>query len=198
MKNLLLLLGCFISLSGFAQKLTYQVALDGKKHGQLTAVKGRVANDPTEHYHINSHFTFSLIATFDVQAQIHAQFRDSVVYATEAQNTLNGKPRDHTVIKAQTHGYLLTRLGEKPQVWLPKPVHLSIAKLYFCEPIGHHWVLSERFGELCPLKKVAAHTYAIQVPDGTQSRYHYRQGVCNLVETDCRFGKLTFTLVGQP
>jgi hypothetical protein len=55
-------------------------------------------------------------------------------------------------------------------------------------------VYSERFGQMCSLKKLSEGNYGVTLPDGKKGIYTYKNGQCSEVRTDLAGFKLRIVL----
>lgn len=62
--------------------------------------------------------------------------------------------------------------------------------LYYQEPSNVGVVYSERYGQMCPVKKLDESRYSVILPNGKQSIYAYRQGLCTEVLSELAGMKL--------
>jgi hypothetical protein len=54
--------------------------------------------------------------------------------------------------------------------------------MYFFEPVDVNEFYSEHFDTHISIKKIQAHAYEIELPDGTKNVYYYKNGICSKVK----------------
>lgn len=102
----------------------------------------------------------------------------------ESTHTLNRQPQLYYVDfagKAKDSG----KLKEVNQV-----INHTMTGLYYQEPSNVGVVYSERYGQMCTVKKLDDSRYGVILPNGKQSIYAYRQGLCTEVQSELAGMKL--------
>jgi len=68
----------------------------------------------------------------------------------------------------------------------------SVLSIYFKEPKGNETLFSQNYQVLVTLKKIAAHTYLVSLPNGNQTTYYYKNSHLDLVESKTNWGIVRF------
>jgi hypothetical protein len=178
----LLILG---TLPVHGQSAVYDILLAGRDVGELKieAVAGNQANE-----------------SFRVQGAINTLFYD-VVYVGEnlfekgvlksslSTQEVNGNMKEKTrTYQTPQNSYQVVfadaKAGRKKIPDLPHPISHTVTSLYYREPVNLRQVYSERFGQMCALRRLSASSYEVVMPDGKKATYHYRAGRCQKVESE--------------
>ena len=69
-------------------------------------------------------------------------------------------------------------------------IEKTITSLYYEEPVDVNTIYSERYGQMCIIKKLKENNYGVTLPNGKKSTYTYRNGQCSAVEAELAGVKL--------
>ncbi len=178
-----------------AQHNVYDVIIGGRTIGNLK-VFGDGAGRDSETQRIESDFKvlfysgkFSTQASFVDGKLVHA------VSAHEVNGDLKEKTRTSSVAKS---AYSISFSGEdgekKSSKEFTAPIFNTVTSLYYKEPIDIKEVYSERYAEMCAVRKISEGNYGVTLPDGKQGVYTYKNGLCQEVRTDLAGFKLRIVL----
>jgi len=195
--NLGLLLSTIMYTSGaLAQNNTYDVIVAGRTIGSLKVFDNESDSD-TEVQRIESDFK---ILFYSGKFSTQASFAQGRLMTAVSAHEVNGnvKERTHTKNVAKTSNYTVSFSGEdgekKPAKEFNEPILNTVTSLYYKEPINITEVYSERYGQMCNVKKVSDGNYSVSLPDGKQGLYTYKSGLCREVKTDLAGFKLRIVL----
>lgn len=193
------LLLSIILLSSFganAQNNIYDVIVAGRTIGSLKVFDSESDTD-TEIQRIESDFK---ILFYSGKFSTQASFVQGKLMTAVSAHEVNGdvKEKTHTKNVAKTSNYTVSFSGEdgekKPSKEFNEPILNTVTSLYYKEPINITEVYSERYGQMCNVKKVSDGNYSVSLPDGKQGVYTYKNGLCREVKTDLAGFKLRIVL----
>ncbi|CAG4998077.1 hypothetical protein DYBT9275_01921 [Dyadobacter sp. CECT 9275] len=180
---------------GFAQTDVYNVSVAGKTVGSLRVYRIQPKND-IRVQRVESEFKF-LFHSGKFSSQ--SSFEGGKLVSSVSTHYVNGdlKEKTRTDIKAG-HVYEVLFSEKKDHVTQTKrlnyPIHNTVSTLFYQEPGEMREVYSERFGQMCSVKKLSEQRYQVTLPDGKQNLYSYRSGRCTEVEADLAGFKLRIVL----
>ena len=105
----------------------------------------------------------------------------------------NGTEKANKATIAQGNFYKIID-GKNETYISDKPIRYNMLQLYTNIPENINEVYSDNFQKLLGIKKVAADTYRLTLPDGNYNYYTYQNNICRKVEIDRTFFKLQFVL----
>jgi len=187
--------GLLISLIGKAQVNTYDVIVAGRTIGSLR-VFGNEAKNDTETHRIESNFK---VLFYSGKYATQTDFVQGKLVSAVSAHHVNGDLKEKTQTKTSTKSlYEIWFSGEdgddKPKKVFNAPINNTVTSLYYKEPLNISQVYSERYGQMCNIKKVSEGNYSVDLPDGKQGIYSYKNGQCKEVKTDLAGFKLRIVL----
>ncbi|GAB3170895.1 DUF6134 family protein [Telluribacter humicola] len=187
MKILILLLSVLFVVSQapvVGQPLVYDILLAGRDVGELKIAPAE-GNSTSESLRVEGAINTFL---YDVVYVGENLFEKGILKTSLSSQEVNGRMKEKTKTIQSQGSYQVVFADAKstqnrsPQ--LPHPINHTVTSLYYREPVNFRHVYSERFGKMCPVRKVAAGLYEVTMPDGKKATYHYRQGQCHKVESE--------------
>lgn len=177
MKNALIVLFLLASglLEGQVYKGHYKITSDKDEVGQLVATKKKEGD--LVKYEISSDVTVRILFKVQMTSEIQAVFRNEVLIYSSATLYLNGKVYSDTKIERGNGFYTVNKDGHETKIYSHE-IRSSSAKLYFHEPIGEEFSLSETEGEMKTVDIQGIKNYALTQDrnDRSVSTYIYREG----------------------
>ena len=170
------------------QKLTFEISKGKKVIGTLEAWK---------HAEQENH-TFALqeqATPYSSQSNsLTANYEDGkLVSAISRSQPLN---QEETATRVKWNGATYQILQGNSYTTLDQgPASVSVASLYFYEPIGQKLVFSEQDGQFIPLKQLSLYTYSCQLANGDQYYFSYENGECVGVKWVQSKATITYKLV---
>ena len=180
---------------GMAQTDVYNVSVAGKTVGSLKVYKSQPKDD-VRVQRVESEFKF-LFHSGKFSSQ--SSFEGGKLISSVSTHYVNGdlKEKTRTQIKPG-HIYEVLFSEKKDNVTQTKklnyPIHNTVSTLFYQEPGEVKEVYSERYGQMCSVKKLSEQRYQVTLPDGKQNLYSYRSGRCTEVEADLAGFKLRIVL----
>ncbi|WP_247237412.1 DUF6134 family protein [Telluribacter sp. SYSU D00476] len=187
MKTLILLFLIMLVISkvpAAGQALVYDILLAGRDVGELKIAPAE-SNSTSESLRVEGAINTFL---YDVVYVGENLFEKGILKTSLSTQEVNGRMKEKTKTIQTQGSYQVVFADAKdtrtkpPQ--LPHPINHTVTSLYYREPVNFRHVYSERFGKMCPVRKVAAGLYEVTMPDGKKATYHYRQGQCHKVESE--------------
>ena len=194
---------CFIKLfillltsaNVMSQTNVYDVIVAGRTIGSLRVFDYDVKNQ-VETHRIESDFKILFYkGKFSTQTSYVQGQLVSAVSAHEVNGDLKEKTQTKSSVKSL---YEILFSGEdsddKPRKEFNSPINNTVTSLYYKEPVNISQVYSERYGQMCSVKKISDGNYGVSLPDGKQGVYTYKNGLCREVKTDLAGFKLRIVL----
>lgn len=122
-------------------------------------------------------------------------FADGFLKSSLTEHYVNGRQRERTVtLNKEAHFYRVDFSGKVAEKEKPRELNLTInhtmTNLYYEEPSNISVVYSERYGQMCSVKRLENNRYIISLPDGKHSIYAYERGRCTEVLSELAGMKL--------
>ena len=177
-----------------AQAVIYDILLAGRAVGELTITPARTSGGG-EHLKVRG-----AIDTFmyDVVYVGENRFENGLLKTALSSQEVNGKLKEKTNTVQNSESYQVTfadaKSTAKETARVPHPINHTVTSLYYREPINLKQIYSDRYGKMCPVEKVSAGAYDVEMPDGKKTRYTYAQGQCHEVRTEIVGLNLIFKL----
>lgn len=186
------ILWCLIEVHG---QNTYDILLAGRSIGTLQVHALEHRND-LQVQRIEAEFGVPL---YTGKFMNEGHFQKGVLKNSTSMNFGNNQLKDRTITRATgDQGYEVKFGGANGQgkvgVRLGDPIVFTVTSLYYKEPANVRQIYSERYGQLCDVKRVGNGQYEILFPDKKKSVYTYRQGICQEVIAELAGVKLRFLL----
>lgn len=188
----MLFIGLGITLTGYGQRLTYDVIRNGSSMG-LTRVERELVGDRIRH-HLNTQTEFRILFAFKVEYDLEEFFEKGVLVSGTSFNTLNGSVQKETKMQKLPDYYELVIDGITTRV-AEQQITESVAEIYFEEPYDGKQVYSAYFARYLSFEKEGPNKYSLTSPDGTNV-YTYENGICTRVDISRDFA--SFSQVLQP
>lgn len=178
-----------------AQHNVYDVIVAGRTIGSLKVFNSEVGNDKDMH-RIESDFK---ILFYSGKYSTQTNFEDGRLVTAVSAHHVNGDLKERTQTKSiNKSAYSVLFSGDdgekKKSKEFNEPILNTVTSLYYKEPVKISEVYSERYGQMCSVKKLADGSYGVSLPDGKQGVYSYKNGICQEVKTDLAGFKLRIVL----
>lgn len=187
MRKLILLLSVLAGLNqipAVGQTLVYDIMLAGRDVGELKIAPAE-GNSSSESLRVEGAIKTLFYHVVYVGENL---FEKGTLKTSLSTQEVNGRMKEKTKTIQNQDSYQVvfadakSTRGKAPQI--SHPINHTVTSLYYREPVNFRQVYSERFGKMCPVRKVAPNTYEVTMPDGKKAIYHYRQGQCHKVESE--------------
>jgi len=156
-----------------AQTLKYRISWKGDSIGYIIAKK--TESKSLESYHIKTEANISIIFSFTMVTDFHADFEEGVLKKATTKSSLNDKERSYSKIDYTGGTYNIETDDGNSK--LHGKIEESVVAMYFNEP-GLERVFSERYGKMCDVKRVESGKYELKKPDGRNNYYYFENGIC--------------------
>ncbi|PVD52352.1 hypothetical protein DC498_09550 [Terrimonas sp.] len=185
---------CFFDLhrpgheEGIAQTLKYDIIRSGRVVGTMNA--SMIKNSTNVEYMTESKINMTLLVSVDVYNKVSGLFVDGVLQKGGITRRVNGNTKADVHLTLDKGKYLINEYGNVSSI--QAVIRYSTACLMFIEPVNNKQVFSEVFKKFLVIKKISEHKYALQMPDGYQNIYTYKDGYC--IEADVRSSVADLTI----
>ncbi|HEV7379241.1 MAG TPA: DUF6134 family protein [Dyadobacter sp.] len=178
-----------------AQDNVYDVIVAGRTIGSLKVFDNEPGADNDIH-RIESTFK---VLFYSGKYSTQASFEDGKLVNAVSAHHVNGDLKERTQTKSiNKSAYSVSFSGDdgekKKSKEFNEPILNTVTSLYYKEPVKITEVYSERYGQMCSVKKLADGSYGVSLPDGKQGVYTYKNGICQEVKTDLAGFKLRIVL----
>ena len=178
-----------------AQNNVYDVIVAGRTIGSLKVFDNQT-KDNVETHRIESSFK---ILFYRGKYSTQTNFVQGKLVSAVCAHEVNGDLKEKTQTKSSVKSlYEILFSGEdsddKPRKEFNSPINNTVTSLYYKEPVNISQVYSERYGQMCSVKKISDGNYGVSLPDGKQGVYTYKNGLCREVKTDLAGFKLRIVL----
>ncbi|MCC6288315.1 MAG: hypothetical protein IT249_10560 [Chitinophagaceae bacterium] len=162
------------------QTLKYDIIRADKVVGIMNATMKK--NNTNVEYVTESKINMTMLVSIDVYNKVSGIFVDGVLHNGGIIRKANGSVKADVQLTLDKGKYLINESGNVSS--LQAVIKYSTACLMFNEPVNNKQVFSEVFKKFLSIKKLSEHTYALQMPDGYQNIYTYKDGYC--IEADVK------------
>ncbi|GLU53991.1 DUF6134 family protein [Dyadobacter frigoris] len=194
MKYLALLIiaaGLLLPLISVSQTVMYDVMVAGRVIGSVKVLLYENTSKTIKH-RIEAQFS---IPFYSGSFSSENDFLEGNLQSSVTEHFVNGKQKESTRT-SNRHPQLYhvsfsgkaTDYGKLKE--LNQTINHTMTGLYYQEPSNVGMVYSERYGQMCPVKKLDESRYGVVLPNGKQSIYAYRQGLCTEVQSELAGMKL--------
>lgn len=123
------------------------------------------------------------------------QFTNGILKNSVTEHRVNGKKKEQTrTLENARHQYQIDFFETNAEIRKTKDIRFCInstlTNLYYEEPVNICSVYSERYGQMCTVKKSGENSYTVTLPNGKQSVYSYSDGQCKEVHAELAGFKL--------
>lgn len=117
------------------------------------------------------------------------QFSNGLLKNSLTEHRVNGKTKEQTrTLENTNHEYKIDFLETNADIKKSKDIRFGISNtltnLYYEEPVNICSVYSERYGQMCTVKKSGENSYTVTLPNGKRSIYSYSGGQCYEVQAE--------------
>lgn len=184
-----------IPSGAISQTSFYDVIVAGRNIGSLKVFGDEIVNNVETHRIESSFKVFFYSGKYSIQSN----FSNGKLVSSVAAHHVNGDLKERTQTKSTTHPLyeVLFSGADAPKndkKELNYPISSTVTSLYYKEPINIKEVYSERFAQMCSVKKLSDGNYGVSLPDGKQGIYTYKNGQCREVKTEMAGFKLRIVL----
>lgn len=185
----------FSSFQVMSQANVYDVIMAGRTIGSLKVFDDEGKNN-VETHRIESDFK---VLFYSGKYSTQTSFVQGKLVSAVCAHEVNGDLKERTQTKSSIKSlYEVLFSGKdakkKPKKEFNSPINNTVTSLYYKEPININEVYSERYGQMCSVKKISDGNYGVSLPDGKQGLYSYKNGLCREVKTDLAGFKLKIVL----
>ncbi|WP_189358971.1 DUF6134 family protein [Algibacter mikhailovii] len=184
----LFLLCCTVSSQ--TQFHSFNVIHRGNLLGTLEASK--TTNEGEINYQSHTEIEFNLLIEVPLVYNYNVTFIDGLLKDAKAHITLRGKDKTKVRTVKEDNRYWFYS-NEKLKKEIYTPINNSVIQLVLEEPINVRTIYAEEHGDFHNLEKIGEHIYLKIAPNGSESKYYYKNGLLQKSEVDT--GIIKFTIV---
>jgi len=173
-----------LQFSAHGQIILYDILLAGRDVGELK-ISPAQAGGGSESLRVEGGIN---TVFYDVVYVGENYFEKGILKTSMSSQEVNGKLKEKTkTIKNQNSYQVIyadARSVPKDNPPLIHPINHTVTSLYYREPLEMTQIYSERFGQMCVVKKVSPGTYEVVMPDGKKTLFSYLNGQCHEVRSE--------------
>lgn len=170
---ILSLLLVFILNDSLQETIHFDVVRNEKIIGELVAIKSH--SDGLITYSNSTNITSRVFKDISICYQFDVVMIQNKLDAANAMIEVNGRVRNHTIIKRVENQYEIQRKGERKKR-LAEPVTYPAILLLFQEPINIKKSFYEETGDFHTLHSMGNHSYKKVNSSGKENWYYYQNG----------------------
>ncbi|HWB25875.1 MAG TPA: DUF6134 family protein [Chitinophagaceae bacterium] len=140
-----------------------------------------------------SRVTIKFILSVQVTGREEAKFENGRLIYSKTYREVNGSEKVNNETRAEGNIYKTSAGGTHGYIQQQR-INYNFLMLYLHEPLGITSVYSDNFQKFLTIKKIAEHTYKIDLPDGNYNYYFFRNGICSKVEVHHSLYTITMLL----
>ena len=172
-------------LPSFSQVVCYDVILAGRTIGVVRVLQFEPTADGVKR-RIEAEFA---IPFYSGSFSSENLFANGVLTSSLTEHKVKGKKKERTLTTYNvSQNYQVDFWGTIAETQSNRAIRFGISStitnLYYEEPLDVPAVYSERYGQMCSVKKLGGNRYGILLPDGKQSIYSYTRGECSEVQAE--------------
>lgn len=172
-----------LRLSAGAQSIVFDILVAGRDVGELKITPARLSQGNESLRVVGAINTLF----YDVVYVGENHFEGGVLKTSLSSQEVNGKLKEKTSTVQVQDSYRVTFADAKssrPQVQVSHPINHTVTSLYYREPVNMRQIYSDRYGTMCPVKKISPASYEVMMPDGKKAVYSYLRGQCREVRSE--------------
>lgn len=160
-------------------KLEYTINRNGSQIGTLHFTK-MTQGDKTL-LKMRSTVKFRILALITANAIEDAVFDKDVMIWSSVYREINGHEKSNKNTKINTNNYLLIN-GKKTEPFPHYPIKYNMLCVYLVEPVNKTQIYSDNYQCMLNITTLGPHHYKIVLPNGDYNEYHYKNGICEMVD----------------
>lgn len=189
--GVLMLLMPMLSLWAQKTRLEYTIIKSGQPVGKLYF--SRSINKDTVVFKAESNVNTRLILPIKVMALEIANYKNGVLQHSSLYRKVNAKEKVNRRVKLNKSHYIINQ-NNSNTILKVYPIRHSIVGIFCEEPVNINRLYSDNYQQLIPIRKVIAHKYRADFPDGSYNYYYFKNGICTRVEVHHTLYSLQFVL----
>jgi len=188
---LVLIAGSLFPFSSVSQTVIYDVMVAGRIVGSVKVMLCETGAKTVKR-RVEAQFS---IPFYSGSFSSENDFSEGHLQSSLTEHFVNGKQKERThTSNRRPQLYHVDFSGKAADTGALKEVNQAInhtmTGLYYQEPSNVGTVYSERYGQMCSVKKLDESRYGVILPNGKQSIYAYHQGLCTEVQSELAGMKL--------
>ena len=169
------------------EKISFSVIKKNSSIGFIDIEKTTI--DETTTYIINSEVKTKIIFNFNAKGiEKYIYKRDTLIYSS-LYRKLNNKVKLNQSLTLIDGKYFLKEKNKKEEINIGI-ISSNLVTLFFFEPVGVQKVYSDKYKEMVRITPIGNGKYRIVLPNKSTNIYHYKNGVCTLIEVVGSFYKV--------
>lgn len=169
---------------------SYGIIYQGEKIGTVNLL--RQTKQRFTYINLQTSARVKKLFTFAISSNDEALFENGVLLWSKVYREVNGKVKEHKQTSRTDSIYNLRNAGS--HTTLQGTITKSMLSLYLEEPVATGRVYSDNHQQFVGIRRLGAHTYKIDLPDGSSNTYEYTGNVCRRVSIRSQLFEVRFEL----
>lgn len=194
--RVLLLLLCIILCSKLLHSQTVNYQFEIKKSNRCigTINLTHIHEGLSSSLLLLSEIKYRFILLFQASSKETAYFQDGILTHSSLYRQQSGSKTINQQTKKGDKYYTITSEGKSNQYNSLSLINFHILCMYNTEPVNTPEVFIDKIQQMVPIKKMEAHHYRIELPDGNYNDYFYTDGYCKLIKVHQGFFDIDIVL----
>jgi hypothetical protein len=160
------------------KKLTYHIKKNGSVIGNMGLTETSVGDKIVLKLDskVETRYIFKVCAT----SKEETVFENGLITYSSIYRNLNGNEKENKKLTIGLDNYKI-ETENKTHILNFYPIRYNMLCLYFSEPVLVKKVYSDNHQQFLDIRKLSAHFYQINFPDGNYSQYYYADGICQKI-----------------
>jgi hypothetical protein len=173
-----------VCVSAFGQSIVFDILVAGRDVGELKITPAQLGGS-SESLRVEGAINTLF---YDVVYIGENHFEKGVLKSSLSSQEVNGRLKEKTrTVQSQDSYEVIFADAKSPtpnNSRISHPINNTVTSLYYREPVNMKQIYSDRFGKMCPVKKIGSGAYEVMMPDGKKATYTYHQGQCREVRSE--------------
>ncbi|MGV3686481.1 MAG: DUF6134 family protein [Daejeonella sp.] len=172
-------------------RLSYQVIHKGSVIGQMQF--HRKVSGINTYFNLKSDIKTRFVMPINIVTTDQAHFSKGRLQLSAVCRTVNGQEKESKKTVFRNNTYELSNGSKLRQ--LETEIGYTMMMLYCREPAQLGQVYSDNYQQFLPIKRLAAHTYRVNLPGGNYNDYQFEGGTCIKVTVHHDWYTITMELI---
>jgi len=174
------------------EKISFSIINKNSKIGFIDIEKSSL--DKTIIYTINSEVTTRVILNFHAEGREKSIYNEDTLVFSSVYRKINKKVKLNQSLSLIEGKYILNNKHKKELLNIGVITN-NLVTLYFFEPINLKEVYTDKYKKMIKITPLGKGKYQIILPNKSSNIYHYKNGICTMIEVIGTFYKVKLTQV---
>lgn len=180
---------CRAQTETITSEARFRVERNGDRIGFLSISCKRDGERVT--YSLTSDVSVEFLFDIDIEERIVDVFESGSLFSSSHKRFVNGVLKSEHSVHREPEGYRAMDRHDDLNV-LEGDITCTVLSIYFQEPEDGERAYSHNYRRMLRLESSGAHRYVVELPNGLTTRYSYREGLLQEVESGNYLGTVRF------